>query len=223
MLRVYMKKIEPIGTNEQPEVNIRVTLNTPIVGAEPFLGIFFKNAPEITISELNIPFPEMKQVMEQQDFKKWEDIKMFIDEQYSEYYLQMFEGWTSENSDTSEKHEDILRIYMRKIKPIGSTDEAEVHIKVTLHTPIVDVEPVSGILLKNTPEIIISETTLSFSEMKKVMDQHGFKNWANAKEFILEKYTEYYRRMFQDWDIDFSKQKADRINANNSIYKKKSS
>ena len=220
MLRVYMKKIESIGTTEQPEVNIRVTLNTPIVGAEPFLGIFFKNAPEITISEINIPFPEMKQVMEQHGFKKWEDVKLFIEDQYSEYYLRMFEGWTSEDTV---KHEDILRIYMRKMKPIGSTDEAEVHIKVTLHTPIVDVEPLSGIFFKNTPELVISETTLSFPEMKKVMDQHGFKNWANAKDFILEKYTEYYKRMFQDWDLDFSKQKADKESVKDSTYKRKSS
>lgn len=98
----------------------------------------------------------------------------------------------------------MLRVKMKKIEAMhseGETPEAEVLIQVTINTPQVGVEPYLGIFFKNAPEVVISETTLKFSEMRSVMSQHKLKNWDQVKNFIEEKYTEYYLRMFQEWDI----------------------
>jgi hypothetical protein len=91
-----MKKVEAIGSDAEPEVQIKVTLNAPTIGAEAFMGVFFKNAPQITISETTLTFTDMKKVMKQHNFKKWEDVKTYIEEKYTEYYLQMFQDWKTD-------------------------------------------------------------------------------------------------------------------------------
>lgn len=104
MLRVKMKKVEAISPdNSETEVLIQVMLNTPQVGVEPFLGIFFKNAPEIVISETSLTFSQMKAVMDQHKLKNWEQVKNFIEDKYTEYYLRMFQDWHVDGDITEKK------------------------------------------------------------------------------------------------------------------------
>lgn len=102
MLRVTMRKVEAIGSEKdlengtpsaEPEVQIKVTLNAPTIGAEPFMGIFFKNAPQIVLSETTLTFSEMQKVMKQHNFKKWDEVKAHIEDKYNEYYASMFQDW----------------------------------------------------------------------------------------------------------------------------------
>lgn len=105
MLRVSMKKVEGIGSDStEPEVQIKVTLNAPTIGAEPFMGIFFKNAPQLVLSETNLTFSDMKKVMKQHNLKNWDDVKSHIEDKYNEYYHQMFLDWKDTGMPTSPKN-----------------------------------------------------------------------------------------------------------------------
>lgn len=113
MLRVTMKKVEAIGSERdtengkvsaEPEVQIKVTLNAPTIGAEPFMGVFFKNAPQIVLSETTLTFSDMKKVMKQHDFKKWDDVKSHIEDKYNEYYAQMFQDWRDTEASAPKKN-----------------------------------------------------------------------------------------------------------------------
>lgn len=98
MIRVYMRKVdtmEDVPTSEnvlrpETEVHIRVTLTTPNIGAEPFIGISFKNVPETVISETTVPFSQMRQIMKFHNLKNWNEVKTHIEDKYNAYYGSMF-------------------------------------------------------------------------------------------------------------------------------------
>lgn len=105
MIRVFMHRMEKMenlemnsgiesnentSTPKEFEVYIKVTITRPVLNAEPYIGISFKNVSELTLSETTLTFAEMKKVMEFHNLKNWEEVKNFIEDKYNKYYSSIF-------------------------------------------------------------------------------------------------------------------------------------
>lgn len=98
MIRVYMRRMETMELNDSEkdnspkefEVYIKVTITRPVLNAEPFIGISFKNVSEMTLSETTLSFADMKKVMAFHDLKNWDEVKRHIEDKYNKYYSSIF-------------------------------------------------------------------------------------------------------------------------------------
>ena len=93
---------------------------------------------------------------------------------------------------------------MLEVKVIRLLEESEekveplVVIKVVMNLPQLQADPKIGLSMVTAPPVTIAKDTVTFSEMKTIMDIYNFKKWDEVKSFLAEKYLNYFRQVMKE-------------------------
>lgn len=188
MIRVNLSKEEDLEKNET-EVHISVSLNTPLIEVDPFLGIYMKDSPNLLIGETAVSFNEMGELMNKYDLKNWFEVRHHIEEMYYDYYKKMFDNF-----------KEFKSVKIRKVEEFDKT-ETQVLVSIFLKIPQLALTEDKELAFSDEPQTCICKTSLSFKGMKDVMDEYELKNWKEVRKYIEEKYLSYYIQMFQDFEF----------------------
>lgn len=92
----------------------------------------------------------------------------------------------------------MLHVKIIRLQEEDSSNEPLVNIKVVMNIPRLTASPKIGLSLDTAPPVVIAEDTISFSEMKEIMDIYKFKNWKQVKKHLEKKYLTYFRDALKD-------------------------
>lgn len=95
----------------------------------------------------------------------------------------------------------MLKVKITKVEEIDEENNKEkifAVISVILNLPKLEAGSDVGLVLTDAPPVTISTSTISFADMKAIMDKYGFKKWADVRDYLEEKYIKYFKEVFKE-------------------------